>query len=209
VAEGGQQTFKVELTADMSDLQQNFTQVLRAQLNKADRCGEQIAIRNAALTPLPPAGLVMVQLHYERWACFGSAQNEMAEGNGTIELRLTPTVGDDGTLRLLAEVRRIDAAGMVGELLHSGSLGDAVRDAVMQSLLSTMRQGEDFKATLPPSAQGYATLRRAQFQGTGAGKLRAVLDGEIRVSNEKATALTSDLKGRSAAPDGAQQTVPR
>jgi hypothetical protein len=209
VAEGGQETFKVELTADMSDLQQNFTQVLRAQLNKADRCGEQIAIRNAALTPLPPAGLVMVQLHYERWACFGSAQNEMAEGNGTIELRLTPTVSDDGTLRLVVEIRRIDAEGMVRELLRSGSLGDAVRDAVMQSLLSTVRQGGDFKATLPPSAQGYATLRRAQFQGTGAGELRAVLDGEIRVPNEKATALTSELKERSTAPDNAQQTVPR
>jgi hypothetical protein len=209
VAEAGQNTFKVELTADMSDLQQNFTDVLRAQLNKADRCGEQIAIRNAALTPLPPAGLVMVQLHYERWACFGSAQNEMAEGNGTIELKLTPAVADDGTLRLVLEVRRIDAEGMVGELLRSGPLGDALRDAVTRSLLLTMRQGGDFKATLPPSAQGYATLRRAQFQGNGAGKLMAVLDGEIRVSNDKATALTSELKERSASPDKAQETVPR
>lgn len=210
VAEGGQQTFKVELTADISDLQQNFTQVLRALLNKADRCGEQIAIRNAALTPLPPAGLVMVQLHYERWACFGrDTQNEMAEGNGTIEVKLTPAVADDGTLRLLVEIRRIDAEGMVGELLRSGSVGDALRETVTHLLLSTMSQGGDFKATLPPSAQGYATLRRAQFQGTGAGKLRAVLDGEIRVSNEKATALTSELKGRSASPDNAPETVPR
>jgi hypothetical protein len=209
VAEGGQNTFKIELTADMSDLQQNFTQVLRAQLNKADRCGEQIAIRTAALTPLPPGALVMVQLHYERWACFGSAQNEMAEGNGTIELRLTPAVADDGTLRLMVEVRRIDAEGMVGELLRSGSLGDAVRDTITQSLLSIVRQGGDFKATLPPSAQGYATLRRVQFQGTGAGKLMAVLNGDIRVSDEKATALTSELKGRSASPDKAQESVPR
>ena len=51
VAEGGQNIFKVKLTADLSDLQQNITEVLRAQLNKADRCGEQIAIQNASLTP--------------------------------------------------------------------------------------------------------------------------------------------------------------
>jgi hypothetical protein len=209
VVEGGQNTFKVELTVDMSDLQQNFTQVLRAQLNKADRCGEQIAIRTAALTPLPPAAAVTVQLHYERWACFGGAQNEMAEGNGTLELRLTPAVADDGTLRLALEVRRINAEGMVGELLRSGSLGDALRDEVTQSLLAVMRRGGDFQTTLPPSAQGYATLRRAQFQGTGAGKLMAVLHGEIRVSNEKATAITSELKERSVSPDKAQETVPR
>jgi hypothetical protein len=65
----------------------------------------------------------------------------------------------------------------------------------MQSVLTIMREGGDFKTTLPATAQGYATLRRAQFRGTGSGKLMAVLDGDIRVSDEKAMALTSALKG--------------
>jgi hypothetical protein len=209
VAEGGQNTFKLELTADLSDLQDNMTAVLRAQLNKADRCGEQIGIRNAALSPRDPATLVVVQLHYERWACFGrNTVNEMAEGDGTIEVKLTPAVGEDGTLRLVPEVGRIDAQGMVGELLRSGSLGDAVRDAIVQSVLSTVRQGGDFKVNLPATAQGYATLRRAQFEGTGAGRVMAVLDGEIRVSSDKATALTSELRGRSLAPEGKQEATP-
>jgi hypothetical protein len=218
VAEGGENKFKLELTADLSDLQDNITGVLRAQLDKADRCGEQIAIQIAALTPLPPASVVVVQLHFERWACFGrDTANEMAEGNGTIEVKLTPAVSEDGTLRLVPEVRRIDADGMVGELLRTGSLGDTLRETVTQSVLSAMQQGGDFKVTLPATAQGYATLRRAQFQGTGSGKLMAVLDGEIRVSNEKATALTSELRGRSASQGnmqentqkGTQETVPR
>lgn len=207
-AEGGQNIFKLELTADLSDLQQNITEVLRGQLNKADRCGEQIAIQNASLTPLAPASLVVVQLHFERWACFGKdTMNEMAEGNGTVEVKLTPAVGEDGTLRLTPEIGRINAEGLVGELLRSGSLGDALRTAVAQSVLSTMRQGEDFKVTLPASAQGYATLRRAQFQGTGSGKLMAVLDGEIRVSNEQATALIGELKGRSSSQGNKQQNT--
>jgi hypothetical protein len=214
VAEGGQNTFKVELTADLSDLQQNITEVLRTQLNKADRCGEQIAIRSASLTPTAPSGLVVVQLHFERWACFGrDTVNEMAEGNGTIEVKLTPAVGEDGSLRLAADIGRIDAEGLVGDSLRSGSLGETVRDAVAQSVFSAIRQGGDFKVTLPATAQGYATLRHAQFQGTGSGKLMAVLDGEIRVSDEKATALTSELKGRASSQEtkqeNLQEAVPR
>ena len=209
MAEGGQNTFKLELAADLSDLQDNITAVLGAQLNKAETCGERIGIRNAALSPRDPATLVVVQLHYERWACFGrDTVNEMAEGNGTIEMKLTPAVGEDGTLRLVPEVGRIDAEGLIGELLRSGSLGDAVRDAVAQSVLSAVRQGGDFKVNLPAAAQGYATLHHAQFEGTGAGRVIAVLDGEIRVSNEKATALTSELRGRSSSPENKQNTTP-
>jgi hypothetical protein len=199
VAQGGQNTFKLELTADLSDLQQNIVEVLSTQLNRSNRCGEQIAIQSASLTPRAPASLVVVQLHFERWMCFGrDTMNEMAEGNGSIEVKLTPLVDEDGTLRLIPEIGRVDAEGVVGDLLRSGSLGDAVRDTVAQSVLFTIRQGGDFRVTLPATAQGYATLRRAQFQGTGSGKLMAVLDGEIRVSDEKATALTSELKGRSS-----------
>ncbi len=206
VAEAGQNTFKLELTADISDLQQNITEVLRMRLNKAERCGEQIAIQNASLTPQTPSSLVVVQLHFERWACFGrDTVNEMAEGNGTIEVKLTPAVGEDGTLRLAADIGRVDATGLVGDSLRSGSLGQAVRDAVAQSVFFSMRQGADFKVTLPATAQGYATLRRAQFQGTGSGKLMAVLDGEIRVSDEKATALSGELKGRSSSQENKQE----
>jgi hypothetical protein len=208
VAEGGQNTFKLELAADLSDLQDNMTAVLGALLNKAETCGERIGIRNATLSPRDPAALVMVQLHYERWACFGrDTVNEMAEGNGTIEMKLTAAVGEDGALRLVPEVVRIDAEGLIGELLRSGSLGDAVRDAVAQSVLSTVRQGGDFKVNLPAAAQGYTTLRHAQFEGTGAGRVIAVLDGEIRVSNEKATALTTELRGRSSSPENKQTTT--
>jgi hypothetical protein len=205
VAQGGQNTFTLELMADLSDLQNNIGDILRAQLNKADRCGEQITIRNASLTPQEPASLAVVQLHYERWSCVGrDTVNEMAEGNGTIEVKLTPVVGEDGTLQLRPEAGRISAEGLVGELLRSGSLGEAMRDAVTQSVLAVVREGGDFKATLPATAQGYATLRRAQFRGTGSGRLIAVLDGEIRVSDENATALTSALKGQASLPEKKQ-----
>jgi hypothetical protein len=200
--EGGQNTFAVEVVADMADLQDNITQILRARLNKLERCGEQIAIQTAALTPQASAGVLVTQLHFERWNCstmFGrESMNEIVEGNGTIEVKLTPAVGEDGTLRLLAQIGRIDAEGLVGDLLRSGSLGEVLRDKITESVLAIMRQGGDFKAALPAGARSYATLRHAQFQGTGSGKLLAVLDGEIRVSNENLDALTSELKQRSS-----------
>jgi hypothetical protein len=199
VAEGGQNTFAVELTTDVSDLQLTIADVLRAQLDKADRCGERIAIQTAALTPQAPASRVEVQLHFERWACFGrDTMNEMVEGNGTIEVKVTPTVAEDDTLRLVAQIARIDAEGLVGELLRSGSLGEVVRDKVAESILFVLRHGGDFKAALPAGARSYATLHRAQFQDTGSGKLLVVVDGEIRVSDDKVAALTTELKERSS-----------
>jgi hypothetical protein len=212
VAEGGQNTFAVKLTADMSDLQQTITDVLRAKLDKTDACGERIALQTAALTPQAPAGIVVAQLHYERWTCttmFGrESMNEIVEGNGTIEVKMTPAVADDGTLRLLAQIGHIDAEGLVGELLRTGTVGEALRDKISESVLFALRQGGDLRAALPPGARSYATLRRAQFQGTGSGKLMAVLEGELRVSNENLIAITSELKERSSQSANGTTTRP-
>jgi len=208
-AEGGQNTFKLELTADLSDLQQNITEVLRTELDKDYRCGERIAIRSASLTPLAAASLVVVQLHFERWACLGREANEIVEGNGMIEVKLTPSVGKDGALRMTPEMGRIDAEGLIGELLRSGSLGDTLRDKIAELVLFTVRRGGDFSATLPPAARGNATLHHAQFQGAGGGKLSVVLDGEIQMSNEQVISFTSELKERRPTPSTVQATVPR
>ncbi len=206
--EGGDNTFKFELITDLSDLQQNITEVLRGQLDKSDPCGERIAIQTAVLTPSEPAILAVVNLHYERWACFGrSTVNEMAEGNGTIEVKLTLAVGRDGSLQLDPKVDRIAAAGLTGELLRSGSLGETVRDKIAESILSTVLRGSDYKAVLPAGAQGKVTLRRLLFEGSGPGRLNAVLGGEIQLSAESAAALNSALKsGASRAPDTQAQS---
>ncbi len=203
----GQNTFHLELTADLSDLQQNMTEILRAQLDKSDPCGERITIESATLTPREPASVVAVQLHFERWSCPGREMlNEIVEGNGMLEVKLTPVVADDGGLRLLAEIGHVNAEGLLGESLRSGSLGEVLRDKITESVLTILRQGDDFKTTLPASAQGAATLRHAQFQGTGSGRLLAVFEGEIRVSSEKATALSAELQGRSVAPPSSPQS---
>jgi hypothetical protein len=204
--EGSQKTFKLHLIVDMAELQENITEILRAELNKADSCGEQVTIQSATLTPRDPASIVVVHLHFERWTCRSTNSiNEIAEGNGTLELKLTPAVGPDGGLQLLPEFGHVDADGLLSELLRSGSLGDALRDKIKDSILSIAQQGGDFKATLPPAAQGNAVLRQARFESTGSGRLTVVLDGDIRVSTDKAISLASEMKSQIPS----QEAMPR
>lgn len=209
-AQSGENAFHVELTADLSNVQQHIIQILRSQLDKSERCGEQIGIQNATLMPTAPASIALMQVHYERWACLGGTSHEMVEGNGTIEIKLVPGISENGDLRLAPTIGHVDASGLVGELLRSGSLGEVVRDRVVEALLSAVRPASDYKTLLPPAAQGSVTLRRAQFLETGAGRLSIVLNGEIQVSGEKVTALTSELKASEAKGQASTaETAPR
>jgi hypothetical protein len=200
-AQNSHNIFSLQIAADLSDLQQNITEVLRSALNKTEICGERIEIQNAALTPLAPAGLVVVNIHYERWACFGRETSELVEGNGSSEVKLTPAVGTDGALRFIPQIGRVNAEGRLGELLRSDSLGEVLRDKIAEALLPAL-QGTDYKKLLPPAAQADVTLRRAQFDGTGAGKLSVVLDGDIQLPSNKVAALT----GQSSS---SQESIPQ
>jgi predicted polyphosphate/ATP-dependent NAD kinase len=57
-----------------------------------------------------------------------------------------------------------------------------------------MNEGGNFKVALPSGVRNYADLKRARFEEVGAGRLTAVMDGEIRVTNDKLADLTSELK---------------
>ena len=51
VAAAGQNSLAMELTADMSDLQQTITDLLHAKLDTSDRCGERITLQTADSHP--------------------------------------------------------------------------------------------------------------------------------------------------------------
>jgi hypothetical protein len=194
-AQGAQRIFKLELLADLPDVQQNITEIMRAQLDSSARCGERIAVRQARLTPATPSGLLVLQLHYERWTCApgSGTSSELAESEGTVEMKLTPSLDKSGALKLAAEYQRIDASGMMGDSLRSGILGDELRDKVSESLVSVLRAGADFKTSLPPAVQNFATLQSVRFQNAGAGDLEAQFEGQIQISDEQANLLASQL----------------
>jgi hypothetical protein len=193
--------FKLELTSDLGELQQNITALLGSQLDKEDACGERITIEHADLTPFTPASLAVVQLHYERWACAKVLGKEKSKrlvgGNAVTEVKLTPAIEENNTeLRLVPEVGKIDADGSLGELLRSGTLGDAIRDKIRTSILSAMEKGTNLSATLPPAIQGHVTIQNAEFKDGGSGRLIVVLDGGGQITREQMQALAKQIKER-------------
>jgi hypothetical protein len=202
-AVNGANFFSVKMVADLSDLQQNITGILRAQLNRSPRCGERIAIQDATLTPLAPASLVAIQLHFERWSCpFGSGgagSTELVDAEAEIDIKLTPLVDPKSGLSLVSEIDHVKAEGALRNSLGSGDLGVMLREQTSAALVSALQKGADFKATLPPTAHESATLQKAQFEDSGANQLSLILDGQLQFSDEQAKQFAAQLKQRLSA----------
>lgn len=196
-AEGSQRTFRLELLADLSDLQSSITELLRAQFDQSNTCRERVTIRQAMLVPSTPASVLTVQLHFERWVCSPTSgpitESELAEGDGAVNIKLSSAGDPSNPLKLAAEFQRIDAGGMLGEALRSGDLGDNLRAKVTQSVLCVVKAAADFKAALPPAVQGSAVLQSMRFQDSGVGRMNSVLTGQVQISNEQANLLASQL----------------
>jgi hypothetical protein len=200
---GGQEVFRLRLTADLTDLQANMTALLRSQLDRSDRCGDRIAIQDATLVPADPASLLTVRLHYERWACAKALGKQivkrLAGGDAVVKVRITPSVEGNSTVKLEPEVGEIEAEGSLGEMLRSGSLGETLRQKVRTSLESALEKGAaNWTATLPPAAESYAAIRGAEFTDAGGGRLAVVLVGEIRIPTGQVELLLGQIKQRAA-----------
>ncbi len=197
----GLNVLNLELTTDLSDLQQNLTALFAAELDKDDRCADRIQIQDATLTPIEPASLVVVQLHYERWVCaklFGKQQvQKLIGGNAVIRVRLTPSVGENHSeLRLTPELGPIQADGSLGELLRAGNLGEIIRDKIQDTILSALQKGLDCNAILPPVLQGTVTIQDARFRDAGSGRLIVTLDAQAQITDDQLQDLEKQLRSR-------------
>lgn len=192
-AQGNLRTFRLDSNLDLTDLQQNITAIMNAQVSASNACGERLAVRSANILPAPPATVLVLQLHFERWLCAGqSSPTELAESDGSVTVKVTPSV-QNSTLTMTAAFSRIDASGMMADGMRSGDLGDDLRDRIAKLLLLAVQSGGDFKTTLPQSLQNAASLQSAKFLDGGAGILRMVLSGQVQLSNEQATLLANQL----------------
>jgi hypothetical protein len=185
VSSGPQGSFKLALTADLRDLQENIGPLLASQLNRSDRCGERLSVDGATLVPASPAAILTAHVRFERWGCVKALGRDIVKrlvgGNAVVVVKLTPSVGPDG-ISMASEVQKIDADGSLGEVLQSGSFGAAVKEKIAGSIESSMREGLDLKSTLPPAVASAATLRSAQFASGAEGRLLFSLDGEVHLS---------------------------
>jgi hypothetical protein len=192
VSSGAQGPFRLALTADLSDLQDNIGALLASQLNRSDRCGERLSVDSATLVPASPAAILTAHVHYERFACARAFGREIVKrlvgGNAVMTVQLTPSVGADG-IAMASEVQKIDADGSLGEVLRSGSLGTTVKEKIASGVEGSIRKGLDLKSALPPEAAAAATLGSARFSSGKEGRLWFSVDGEVHMSATQLRAL--------------------
>jgi hypothetical protein len=195
-----QNIIRLAILADLSDFQRNATVLLAAALDKQDKCGDHIDIKNVTLTPAEPGINAVTELHYERWGCAKVMGKQMSTklvaGNAVMPMRLTPVVENGNAVHLAGDVGTVQADGSLGELLRSGSVGAALQEKIRTSLLSAMEKGSDLSATLPPAVQGYATIQGVRFKDGGAGRLFLAVEGEGHLSREQLHNLQEQLKNR-------------
>jgi hypothetical protein len=203
--ESGHNIFHFMLGAGLYDFQQNIAGILRPALSRSPSCGERVEIKQAQLVPAPPSGVVTAQLHFERWICATGSPTEASGGDGTIEVKLTPTVADGKGLALASEIVRVDATGFLKNMLRSGDLGEGLRDQIAATVLSVLREAANPKVALPPAAQESVSLRKAEFQNAGSDKLGLMLEGELRVSEEDTKLIGEQLTKQSLSLKQAQK----
>jgi hypothetical protein len=193
--------FRVAIDADLAGLQDNITPILRAELNKDDRCGERLAINQATLAPAAPASTLHASLHYEKWACIKAFHKDVAKrlagGDATVDVRLTPEVREGDEVRLAAEIGAIQADGSIGELLRSPAFADALREKIAKALDKVK-----LEAAIPPALRSAAHIDEVRFADAGAGRLMLRVRATVAIPARDANALLERLAspGQPAAP---------
>ncbi len=195
--------FRLTLVADLADLQQNATVLLRSGF-RSSGCGERIEILDTTLTPLAPAAVVVAKVHFERWVCAPGQGGpmEVASGDASIDIKITPSLEatvegsteSGANVHLNSEITRVVAQGFLGNSLRSGDLGVTVREQIAETLLSTLRKCINLKGSLPPVAQGLATVQKARFQEAGPNELNLVLEGELQLSETQTQQFAAQIK---------------
>jgi hypothetical protein len=184
------------LTIDLGDLQAHLTQVLSAQLNKSDRCGDHLTVEQAVIAPSTPSGMLTANVNFERFACVKAFGKQIVKrlvgGHAVIEVNLTPSV-QENNISIAADVRKIDADGSLGDLLRSSSIGDSIRDEISDSIESAIQKSADLKSTLPAAMEKAVTLQTIQFADGGAGRLWLIVGGEVHLSAEQLRELVKEL----------------
>ncbi len=194
--QGAQRTFRLQIAVDLSELQRNTAYLLRSQINQGRACGERLVLREASIAPATPATLVTLRLHYERWSCIqalGQGGQELAEGEGSVQVKLSPAVDKANSLKLTAEFAHIDASGAMEQSLRSGDLGDDLRDRLSQSMLAVMQAGVNFEKVLPAAVRNLAVVQSAKFENSGIGRMAVVFDGQMQISDAQANAMATQL----------------
>lgn len=199
LSKASEDVFRLTLTADLGDFQQNITPFLRSQLDRSDKCGERLSVEQAALVPAAPDSILTATVHYERWGCMKALGKEVTRrlvgGNALLRVKLTPLV-QANAVSLAPEVAGMEADGSLGELLRSGSVGDALKEKIASGIRSAIQKATDFNHVLPPEIGSLATIRSVEFTSGREGRLCIESIAEARISPDRLKVLGKQLESR-------------
>jgi hypothetical protein len=110
-------------------------------------------------------------------------------------VKLTPLV-DANAVSLNAEVSGIEADGSLGELLRSGSVGDALKEKIAGSIRSAIQKAANFNHILPPEIGSAATIRSVKFTNGPETRLCIESMADVRISPDRLRLLGKQLESR-------------
>lgn len=200
----GDQTFPLNLRADLGGLQSHLTPLVQQELNRSEKCAERLSIQNAILAPAAAgAADLAVHLHFEKWICIASEGNtpkQLLTSDATVHLIVSPVLeksaGGEQSVRLDARIGVIEADGPVGEMLRSGVLGNTVRDKMRETLLKVLQRSTDLEGVLAPQTRRFVAIQKIAFVDAGFGRLALDMAGRLQVPGESVSAVLEQFGNR-------------
>jgi hypothetical protein len=189
----GNNIFAEKVVADLSNLQDKIREILRTQIERAPACGERTEIREAMLVTDAPAIRIFTRVHVEHWICPGGHGQamEVATGEGSLELRLTPSVEKDGKLGLDSQISHVDGDVFARDLLV-GDVGQMFKEKITAAVAACIQKAAQ-PQLLPTSAGPLTNADRPEFRQT-AGRLALVLNERMQLSDQQTQAFASQMK---------------
>lgn len=188
--------------SDLTALQNGLPPIMQRYVNRNDDCNEIINVHTISLAPQGNALRVYAAGHYEDWECpwtevlgmrIDGGKHRIFEQDGDATILLTPQTNGD-VIWMSVEVVRMNANGLLGELLRTDLFGPWIRDMILQSVPQTIQLGS-IQQQLPPELRGFPIrLTRAAFYDRGSGRLGLRASATITVSPEFAETVWERLQ---------------
>ncbi len=192
----GDQTFPLNLRADLGELQSQLTPLVQAELNRSERCGERVSIQSATLAPAADAADLAVHLHFEKWICIaaeGNAPKKLLGSDATVHVIVNPVLeksaGGEQAVKIDARIGGIEADGPLGEMLRSGPVGSAVRDKMRDALLKVLQRSTSLDGVIKAETRRFVAIQKLVFVDAGFGRLALDMTGRLQVPGESVSTV--------------------
>jgi hypothetical protein len=203
----GEQTFPLNLRADLGELQSHLTPLVQQELNRSEKCAERVSIQSATIipAPAPSAGSadLAVNLHFEKWICIaaeGNAPKKLLGSDATVHVIVGPVLeksaGGEQAVKVDARIGRIEADGPLGEMLRSGPVGSTVRDKMSEALLKVLQRSTDLDGVMKPETRRFVAIQKIAFVDAGFGRLALDMAGRLQVPGESVAAVLEQFGNR-------------